>query len=764
MSWALVALVATARTLAEAPPAPPAPPAPLILPAPAAPLILPAPLAPPAPGAPLAADRLARLTAVAADLRDVTIAPTGRLAAWTEVTSAVDGSPTGETVVRVAELPALKTSRTRGARRTPAHAGRPAPGLRTAGSTGAPASGFATSPAGAYGPAWAPDGGRLAFLAPSPGGTDSGGPGGQAQIWVSAADFSGARELTLLTGSIDSLLWSRDGRQIAFLYEGPTPEPTDRPPDVAPAGSDRAPARTAGGAGDADGRAGDGASPVGVGEVKPERRLAVIDAATGSLQLVSPPGLFVFEFDWAPDGGSFVAVATSGDGDAAWWNAELYLLPYRLPYRQADSHPPALSARSGEAVLLFKPPYQVANPRFSPDGRAVAFIGGLMSDQGAAGGDIYLLPVAGGEPADLTPELAGSPAWLAWTSPGEIVFVETVDGACAVASLDRTTRAVSVLWSAPQLVSTGGAAVGLALAHDGRTAAAVLQGFTSPPEVWAGPLATLGRSAPLTHRHADLRPAWGEARSLHWQADAGRVQGWLLAPPDALLAAAPGGLHPLVVMVHGGPAGAVKAAWPTISGALANHGFYVLMPNPRGSFGAGEAFTRANVRDFGYGDWRDIQAGIDAVVAQTPIDRARIGIFGWSYGGYLAMWAVTQTDRFRAAVAGAGIANWQSYYGETGFPFVTHYFGATPYLDPQVYARSSPLTFITRVKTPTLILHGDHDTDVPPAQALEFWQGLKTLGVETRLVLLPGEGHRLSPRGDRDRLRNILAWFDTHLK
>jgi dipeptidyl aminopeptidase/acylaminoacyl peptidase len=732
MSWALVALVATTRALAEAPPAPPVPGAPL---------------------APLAADRLARLTAVAADLRDVTIAPTGRLAAWTEATSAADGSPTGETVVKVAELPPPRPQRTpRNQRnlRTSAHAGSPAGGRRPAGSTSAPASGFATSPAGAYGPAWAPDGRRLAFLAPSPGGAHSGGPAGQAQIWVSAADFSGARALTLLAGSIDSLLWSRDGRQIAFLYEGPAPGPADRAPDAAPADRDRPPAGAAAG----EAAAGD-APPGGVGEVMPERRLAVIDAATGSLQLVSPPGLFVFEFDWAPDGGSFVAA-----GDAAWWNAELYL----LPWRPAGPHPPAHSVRSGDAVLLFKPPYQVANPRFSPDGRFIAFIGGLMSDQGAAGGDIYLLPVAGGEPADVTPGLAGSPAWLAWTSSGEIVFAETVDGACAVASLDRTTRAVSTLWRAPRLVSTGGAAVGLALAQDGRTAAAVLQGFASPPEVWAGPLGTLGRSTPLTHRHAGLRPAWGEARSLHWQADAGGVQGWLLAPPDALLAAAPGRLHPLVVMVHGGPAGAVKAAWPTISGALANHGFYVLMPNPRGSFGAGEAFTRANVRDFGYGDWRDIQAGIDAVLAQAPIDRARIGIFGWSYGGYMAMWAVTQTDRFRAAVAGAGIANWQSYYGETGFPFVTHYFGATPYLDPQAYARSSPLTFITRVKTPTLILHGDHDTDVPPAQALEFWQGLETLGVETRLVLLPGEGHRLSPKGDRDRLRSILSWFDTHLK
>src|SRR6202158_4328416 len=165
----------------------------------------------------------------------------------------------------------------------------------------------------------------------------------------------------------------------------------------------------------------------------------------------------------------------------------------------------------------------------------------------------------------------------------------------------------------------------------------------------------------------------------------------LIAPPSI----EPGKRYPLVVEVHGGPAYAHYPLFPasqeSFDAPLASRGYYVFKPNPRGSYGQGEAFTRANVKDFGYGDFKDILAGIDEAIRVAPIDPNRLGITGWSYGGYMTMWAVTQTNRFKAAMAGAGLSNWQSYYGQNLIDqWMIPFFGKSVYDDPEVYAKSSP--------------------------------------------------------------------------
>jgi dipeptidyl aminopeptidase/acylaminoacyl peptidase len=200
--------------------------------------------------------------------------------------------------------------------------------------------------------------------------------------------------------------------------------------------------------------------------------------------------------------------------------------------------------------------------------------------------------------------------------------------------------------------------------------------------------------------------------------------------------------------------------------ALPAKGYFLFLPNPRGSFGEGQAFTQANVKDFGYGDWQDILAGVDEVLATAPVDDHRLGLTGWSYGGYMTMWGVTQTDRFRAAVAGAGIANWSSYYGENKIDqWMIPFFGKSVYDDPEVYARSAPLTYIKNVKTPTLVIVGDSDGECPTPQSYEFWHALKTLGVETELVVYEHEGHMfVKPAHLRDVIDRAAAWFDGHLK
>ena len=225
----------------------------------------------------------------------------------------------------------------------------------------------------------------------------------------------------------------------------------------------------------------------------------------------------------------------------------------------------------------------------------------------------------------------------------------------------------------------------------------------------------------------------------------------------------------MVVVVHGGPAAAAHSAWPGSffnTYGLTKEGYFVLMPNPRGSYGQGEAFTRANVKDFGYGDLRDILAGVDEVVKTLPVDNDRIGITGWSYGGYMTMWAVTQTNRFRAAVSGAGLSNCQSYYGENDIDqWMIPYFGASVYDDPAVYAKSSPINFVKNVKTPTLVVVGERDGEVPAPQSREFWHALKALGIETQFVVYAGEGHAiLNPEHRQDIQQRMTAWFDRFLK
>jgi len=199
--------------------------------------------------------------------------------------------------------------------------------------------------------------------------------------------------------------------------------------------------------------------------------------------------------------------------------------------------------------------------------------------------------------------------------------------------------------------------------------------------------------------------------------------------------------------------------------SLLDHGYYVFLPNPRGSHGQGQTFVRANVQDFGGGDLRDILAGIDAVEKIAPVDDGRLAVMGGSYGGYMTMWTVTHSQRFKAAAAGAGIANWISYYGENGIDqWMVPFFGGTAYDRPEVYDRLSPIRSIKGAATPTFIYVGERDVECPPAQSLEFWHGLKAVGVPTQLIIYEGEGHGLrKPANKQDVDQRIVGWFDKYL-
>ena len=281
-----------------------------------------------------------------------------------------------------------------------------------------------------------------------------------------------------------------------------------------------------------------------------------------------------------------------------------------------------------------------------------------------------------------------------------------------------------------------------------------------------------------TDLHASLaKVAWGAVEARSWRGADGRaIQGLVVHPVEASRSPASGyPAAPLIVLINGGPA----SLWPFRLAAgggsewaqwLAAHGYRVLLPNPRGSLGWGVSFTEANLGDMGGRDMQDILAGVEELVKSGLADPARIGVGGWSYGGYMTAWAVTRPEAeirypFRAAVMGAGISNWLSFHGTAEIPaWDALFWQASPYEPNGPYQQFSPIHHIQHVRTPTLILHGGDDQTVPASQAQEFYQALKERAVPTQLIIYPREGHPIQEREhQRDMLERILAWYNRHL-
>ncbi|MGI4878010.1 MAG: alpha/beta hydrolase family protein, partial [Janthinobacterium lividum] len=363
---------------------------------------------------------------------------------------------------------------------------------------------------------------------------------------------------------------------------------------------------------------------------------------------------------------------------------------------------------------------------------------------------------------DLTPGMKATVRSLAWAGADPIVTRLTADRTdIARVTLTSTSARFTSLWSGAVTASAGDGDV--ALSADGTHFAASIEDFERPPEIMTGTAAPLLTLTAVTRGNAGLG-AQAAATSIKWKSGRLDVQGWLLGPKTRV----PGRRYPMIVLVHGGPSAAITPTyvWNGSVRQLVEHGYFVFQPNPRGSYGQGAAFTRANVRDFGGGDLRDILAGVDAVERQAPVDDARLGVYGHSYGGFMTMWAVTHSQRFKAAAAGAGIANWISYYGENGIDqWMIPFFGASAYDDPAIYVKLSPLTSIKHARTPTLITVGERDVECPPAQSIEFWHALRAMNVPTTLVIYPGEGHRIHrPENIHDGEKRVIGWFDSYLK
>jgi len=563
-------------------------------------------------------------------------------------------------------------------------------------------------------PTWDPGGKRLAFTLRTPG-THA------RSVYAVGSDGNKLVKLLDFGGTIEHLRAMPDGRLAMLAIQNATKE----------VGATQAGAPIAG---DLD------AAP-------PEQRIAILE--NGALHWVSPPDLFVYEYDWRSAGKGFIGTAAPGDGDNNWWTAKLYAFP------ESDSGARVIYAPANDRQ-------QLAMPKVSRDGSMVAFIAGIMSDFGSTGGDVYTLRLDGGTATNLTPDMHTSATAVTWRCDGHLQAELLAGDKTQFADLGAPTISSfkaalpRVLWSGEE--SFGDRAGGISTACPSGVTADGHESFTQPPEIEIG---TIGHWRNLTSINAGLNlPA--RVQSVWWKSDGFDVQGWLLLPLHA------DGKIPMITLVHGGPAAAATPgfAGPGIASALLQHGYALFRPNPRGSYGQGERFTQANVRDFGHGDLRDILAGIDAAAKAAPIDSARLGLTGGSYGGFMSMWAVTQTSRFKAAVAAAGISDWLSYYGENGIDaWMIPYFGKSAYDDPAVYAASSAINFMHNVKTPTFAYVGEHDIECPAPQTQEFWHAMKAMNVPTSIVIYPGEGHGLrDPEHLADVQQRTLDWFDKYLK
>jgi dipeptidyl aminopeptidase/acylaminoacyl peptidase len=558
-------------------------------------------------------------------------------------------------------------------------------------------------------PRWSPDSQQIAFVSTRQ-------QYGETQLYLIRLDGGEAQALTNLRGTVDTPQWSPDGGWISFLYHG-TLDPV-KPPDPDPLVVDAHP---------------------------PFKRIWRIHAETRELLPITPDDAHVFEYVWSPDGTRIAALMSSHPNpDESWYSAQLYVL----------------TLATGEVKQICQIKDQAGRLTWSPDSASVAFVSGVMSDEGNIAGEIYTVSAAGGEPNNITPNTSDSITWIEWRGDGIFCAGRSVDSSMFMCIDPESGEQRGI--SKGKYGINGYGAQRVSIASNG-TFAALRSSYTEAPNIYTGSVEK-GDWQPVTDFAADqtaFPPLHVENRFWH-HPDGTLVHGFLFFPPNYQ----PGKRYPLFLHVHGGPSwGYVPHYYIAWERLMLARGCLVLSPNPRGSWGYGHDYQRANVGDLGGGDWQDINAGVDAIIDEGLVDPDHMAIGGWSYGGYLVAWAVTQTDRFRCAIAGASITSYESNYGVVqNREWQTTMFGSNVYDDYERHRSRSPMAFVNRVKTPTLLVHGADDIVAPPQQAVEFYTALKHFNVPTQLVLYPREPHGFLERAHQiDLYQRIGAWVDQYL-
>jgi dipeptidyl aminopeptidase/acylaminoacyl peptidase len=565
-------------------------------------------------------------------------------------------------------------------------------------------------------PAWAPDSSRLAFASDRD---------DKRQIYLIDPTGGEARKVSKAEEGIGSFAWSPDGKSIAFTS-------TDPKSDA------------------------DKSREKKYGEfeiVDREHRMShlwLLDVSSGDARRLTKGDFTIGQFSWSPDGRSIAFDHRINSDNSNGGSANISLLTV------SDGTVRALVTQDGPDT----------NPVWSPDGSRIAFESAMTKPFFYySNGAIAVIPAGGGPIQNISGTFDENPSLIKWTREG--LFFSALSRTWSyLYRMDPATRAVTRLSPKDTWIGSG-----FSLTADSATTAFVANDAGNVPEIYVAPVATLsGRK--LTDMAAQTA-RWTKApiEVVSWKSQDGETIEGILHKPVGFIA---GRRYPLLVVIHGGPTGVSR---PTPYASASTYpidvwvakGALVLEPNYRGSAGYGERFRSLNVRNLGVGDAWDVLSGIDYVIAQGMADPDRVAAMGWSQGGYISAFLATHDSaRFKAISVGAGISDWMTYYVNTDIhPFTRQYLKATPWEDAEIYAKTSPITYIKGAKAPTLIQHGATDQRVPLPNAYELYQGLQDVGVPTKLIIykgFEGIGHGPSkPKSSRAVMEHNLEWFDKYI-
>lgn len=574
---------------------------------------------------------------------------------------------------------------------------------------------YSTTAHDATSPAFSPDGRRLAFL--------SKGQGENEKTQIHAVDVDGGAPspMTSHDASILDFRWSPDGKTIAFLAADPKSE---KEKEDLEAGRDW--------------------------EVHDEtfkhRRLYVVDAAGGKGKRLIERDISIWDFEWARDGKTLLIQSTDFPR-----TDESYMFR-RISAVQVDG---------GKQTVAIATEGKLGPMEVSPDGRTLAFLGAATLNDPIAQ-NVYVVPLAGGTPRNLVPDYRASAVDLTWLDAGTLLVLVNEGAVTRLVRMNAETGERTAVGQAAEIIHSVDAAPA-----SGRFVA-VAETVRHPAEVYVGNLND-GSMTLLTRHNRGLETVrLARQEVFRWSSEEGwPIEGILTYP----LEYAEGRRYPLVLQIHGGPEGVSQHGWTTSAiypvQLLAADGHFVLQPNYRGSGGLGVAFSKADHDDLGGSEYDDVLRGIDALVAKGLVDGSRVGTGGFSYGGYFSAWGATRhSERFKAAVVGAGISNWISFTGTTDIPYemsLVHW-NSWWYDQPALHWTRSPLAHINKARTPTLIIHGAKDDRVHPGQSLELYTALRLKKVPAQLVIYPREPHGVRERAHQlDAIERIRSWFRKYL-